>query len=640
MADELVTIKRIKVGNNEHEIDATYLGGKTYQNIHDEIGAVSDEVSAVRSIAQGAIETYVIPSQSSPTQDYKSVVRNANNTISTTKTKLTNLIKTIPGHDVNGSFKVGDVILMEEVADPTSTDTTKHQIFDRWISAIDGENFTLTVLETQVATHHHTISIASKPTASAVVSVGETATVNNMAYAGVEKTVVTGVSSTELSSGWDFITSVAHSGGSYSISAVSTAPSDDDTYAGHSHTVNSHTHSISVNPSSSFVSEHVSAYTTLNSAYHIPHSHTNAAVAGPATTSDSFKYVTGGSRENFIKSLKYDTEVSTTSVSLTTDSNAAGVSTDVIGTNISTSSSGSHSHSLSSGQTADVVVSAVVADKVITDASITHNVSVAPNVVTSIVYASQKVATGVGRTVTSADFFNSCSVNASGVLSFGVSKALTDVTVSVTASTNVGSVTSHSSATQSAGTPSLTLSSVNQTVSVGKVAVSGTTNSKGAHTHTFDHSHTIPTHTHTIANHNHIYKKAEKDGNGDAYTTLTSDNYTPHTHTSLNVASTSVTGASFKYITDGSTTNVVKSLKNSSISLTTTSAAPSTNTVYYDIDIIYPGLSIKGKKLSTDTIKPAVDSGHKVIKSVNPTTDTFVQDITLTEKTSENKGGK
>lgn len=637
MADELVTIKRIKVGNNEHEIDATYLGSKTYQNIHDEIAAVSAEVSAVRSIAQGAIETYVIPSQSSPTQDYKSVVRSANNTIKISETKLTNLIKT----DVNGSFKVGDVILMEEVADPNDTDTTKHQIFDRWISAIDGDrNITLTVLETQVATHHHTISIASKPTASAVVSVGETATTNNMAYTGASMAVATGVSTTELSTGWDFITSVAHSGGSYSITATSTVPSNDDSYAGHSHTVNSHTHSISVNPSSSFVSDSVNAYTTLDSAYHTPHSHSNAAVAGPATTSDSFKYVTGGSKETFIKSLKYDTEVSTTSVSLTTESNATGVSTDGIGTNISTSSSGAHTHSLSSGQTANVVVSAVVAEKVITDVAVTHNVSVAPNVVTSIVYASQKVATGVGRTVTSADFFNSCSVNTSGVLSFGSSMALTDVTVSVTASTYVGSVTSHASATQSAGTPTITLSSVNQTVSVGKVAVSGTTNSKGAHTHTFDHSHTIPTHTHTIASHNHKYNKAEMDGFADAYTTLTSDNYTPHTHTSLNVASTSETGTSFKYITDGSTTNVVKSLKNSNVSLTTNSAAPSTNTVYYDIDITYPGLSIKGKKLTIASIRPAVDSGHKVIKSVNPTTGTFVQDITLTEKTSENKGGK
>lgn len=640
MADELVTIKRIKVGNNEHEIDATYLGSKTYQDIHGEIAAVSAEVSAVRSIAQGAIETYVIPSQSSPTQDYKSVVRNANNTIKTTITKLTNLIKTTPGHDVNGSFKVGDVILMEEVADPTSPDTTKHQIFDRWISAINGDNITLTVLETQVATHHHTISIASKPTASAVVSVGETATTNNMAYTGASMAVATGVSTTELTSGWDFITSVAHSGGSYSISAVSTAPSDDNTYAGHSHTVNSHTHSISVNPSSSFVSDRVNAYTTLDSAYHTPHSHSNATVAGPATTSDSFKYVTGGSKENFIKSLKYNTDVSTTSVSLTTASNATGVSTDEIGTDISTSSSGSHIHSLSSGQTADVVVSAVVAEKVITGATITHNVSVAPNVVTSIVYASQKVATGVGRTVTSADFFNSCSVNTSGVLSFGASEALTDVTVSVTASTYVGSVTSHASATQSAGTPTITLSSVNQTVSVGKVAVSGTTDSKGAHTHTFNHTHSIPTHTHTIAEHYHTYKKAEKNGGGDAYVTLTSDIHTPHTHTSLDVASTSVTGTSFKYITDGSTTNVVKSLKNSNVSLTTTSAAPSTNTVYYDIDITYPGLSIKGKKLTIASIRPAVDSGHTVIKSVNPTTGTFVQDITLTEKTSENKGGK
>ena len=137
-------IKKIKTAAGEHLIEAAYLTNgsdiKTYGDIHEEI-------EDVRGIAQGAIETYVIPSTvSSTTTGYDKVVAATSAQTSTTKAILNTLTST------SATYKVGDIILMG-----ATSDGTKH--FDRWVSKVSGNTIYLDVLETQVATHHHTINM-------------------------------------------------------------------------------------------------------------------------------------------------------------------------------------------------------------------------------------------------------------------------------------------------------------------------------------------------------------------------------------------------------------------------------------------------------------------------------------------------
>lgn len=609
-------IKKIRVGENLHDIDAKFWDGHSF--------------SEITNLVHGVVNTYVIPEQTSnKTDGYKLIVESTLAQVSTSASVLGALTGT-PAEDWD-KFGVGDIVLMGATSDGKIN-------FDRWISSADANgNITLDVLETQVAAHHHTFGVS---TGSAITTATPQSTTNAIPTVGAAVTVLTGASG-------DVVTSVSYSTetsekGGHTFEIQNGTSTDG---VGHYHTVNSHTHDVSITPNT-LVSSFVEAYTTLTSLTHTPHTHTSISVAAVAVDDTTpLTYATGsGSKETFIKSLK-DESKTTGGATLTTSNNTSGLSTDDIGADVKTTESGSHSHSLSSAETANVVTSAIVAEKVITNVTATNNTSVAPNVVTGITYTSTKVATGVGRTITSADYFNGCSVNTDGVLEFTVSKALTDVTVTCT-STHIGSVTSHTSTTQSAAAPTLTLSSVEQSVSTGKVAVSGTISTGGSHKHGFSHTHTIPAHKHSVASHTHSYKQSVQDGTGDAYVSLGTSSYTPHTHGETTVIATINNDTPFTYVTGGSKTSVVENLKDTSLTYTTTGSAPTTDNKYIKLtgDIEFPGLKIGTRTLSTTTVTPAVAGTEKPIASITFGSSNFVAGITTDGdnkiKTSKNKGGE
>lgn len=619
MAD-LVTIKKIKTAAGEHDIDAKYWDGHSF--------------SAVESMIHGIVDTYVIPTSKSGVSGYTKIVGVTDNTITIKQSELNNLVAVQPS-DSNKSYKVGDVILIEEAS------TDSKFVFDRWVSAVGTESdptISLTVLETQVATHHHTFGVTTSKALTGVASSPSTATIPTV---GSAVTVLTGTSG-------DVVTSVSYDDkGDYDL-ALSSASSTDEGSVGHSHTISSHSHNITFKPST-LVSRSVDVYTSLSTDSYTPHTHTTQDVAGVATADGNLTYATGGgSKETFIKTLK-DSSLNTGSANPATGTNTSGTSTttqtskDSVGEIVKTTESGSHTHNISSAETANVVTSVVIASKVITGVTASNNTSVASNVVTGITYASTKVATGVERTVTSASFLNSCSVDDNGVLSFGVSKALTDVTVTCT-STNIGSVTSHSTATQSAAAPTITLTSVSQEVSVGKVAVSGTIESAGAHKHGFSHTHSIPEHTHTVESHTHSYNKSVADAKADAYVSLSTSTQALHKHESATVVGATNNESPFTYVTDGSTTSVVRDMIDVDKTYTTTSVSTNTDTKYMKLtgDITFPGLKVDKKTISTTTVTPAVAGTETAIKSITFTSANFVTGIKVGDdiKTSENKGGK
>ena len=321
--------------------------------------------------------------------------------------------------------------------------------------------------------------------------------------------------------------------------------------SGHSHTVNSHKHSITVNPNSSFVSSTVSVYSTLTSAMHKPHSHTNTTVAGSPTTLDSFKVVNGGSTDTFIKSLKDSDPLNTSEEKLTTNSNSGtslATSTQVSGNkeggDVKTETDGNHNHSVTTTTDVSVITGVTVATSVVVSASLNYTKpTVASTVLTSVSYSAPQ-----SSVVTSW----SCAVDASGILSFNTSTGnrVTGVTIGT------------SSADQSAGSCSLDAPRVSQTFTSGKVGATGTAASGGSHTHGFNHTHTIPSHTHTIPSHSHTYVKSVQDQTGSAYKSLTSSYHTPHSHSDVTVAGAHSDDKEFKYIDGGEQTLVVKNLKN------------------------------------------------------------------------------
>ena len=169
--DKSKVIKQIKTdSSNVYTIDAPLWCGKTFEDIE--------------SMIHGVVDTYVIPSTvSSTTSGYDKVVATTLAQTSTTKAILNTLTSS------TATFKVGDIILMG-----ATSDGTKH--FDRWVSKINGDTIYLDVLETQVATHHHTITTGS---AKALTGVSKTtSTTNKMATVGSNTTVVTGKTSTDL----------------------------------------------------------------------------------------------------------------------------------------------------------------------------------------------------------------------------------------------------------------------------------------------------------------------------------------------------------------------------------------------------------------------------------------------------------
>jgi hypothetical protein len=413
---------------------------------------------------------------------------------------------------------------------------------------------------------------------------------------------------------------------------------------GHSHTVNSHTHSVSIT-GTTLVSQKVEAYTSLVSKNYTPHTHTTANVAGAHVDGEAFTYANGGgSTEVFIKTLKDSTQT-TSSESLTTGSNTEGLNTstqtskDTVGDTLQTVSSGTHSHGVSATTDVDVVKTVTLAAKPLTSVNLTHDPgTIQTTVVTGVTYASKNAIASVALSGTTS-FFNSCSVVDDGILTFNTSS----VSLSTT-NVTVASISNVASASQTLSSATITVGSVAQSHTSGKVSSTGTAAEAGAHTHGFSHTHTIPAHTHGIANHTHTYVKSVVDTSNSAYTSLTTDTYKPHTHTNTNVVATATNSAAITYIESGSLTEVVQTLKDKAQTLTTTSAAPETDTKYYKLDgeIIFPGLNIGytgvSTMLSTTSVTPAISSGETPIKAITPTSADFINSVD--EKTSENKGGK
>lgn len=602
-------IKKINTGTSTYEIDAAYLGNRS--------------ASDWEKMIHGAIDTYVVPTSKSTATAYAKIVGKTDSTITLTQAELKSLVT--PAN----AFKVGDVILLE------ATSEGSDYMFDRWISKIDGTSdnstITLAILETHVQTHHHKITDNK---ANAVTGVTTTST-GTLAKVGDAVTVVTGVSGTP-----SVMTGVAYSGkGSHSI-AVATGTSADG--VGHSHSISDHSHTITPN---TLVSENVGAYTSLSTSTFTQHSHGTTSVAGAHKNSGAITYATGVSSVSgtYVVDLK-ETSTNTGGQSLTTKSNAVAntssltVDSTTAIDNAKTSSAGAHTHTVSTTTTENVVKTVTLASKVATGVSkVTNNTTVAANVVTSVLYDSQKVLTG--HTITSANFLNVATVDSNGILSFGSAKAITGHTLT---STNVNVVKSVTSATQSTAAPTITLTTADQSSSSGTVTASGSAKSAGGHQHGFNHIHAIPTHTHNIDSHTHTYAKTSVSSTGTPTVTLSTSSYTPHTHTSVTVVGSTTNDSNpTTYVYGGAKTTVVKTLKSSAEA--TTSKGLTTDTKYYKVTgtITLPALNPTTAKLSTmlntKSITPAA-TGEKAIKSVTPQTSQFVTDVV--DKTSENKPGK
>ena len=607
-------IKQIKIGDDLYDIDATKWGGHKFTELS--------------SLIYGGAETFVIPLSKSSASGYADIVNSTKTTLSTTKTILNGLMA---DGQANGGYKLGDVILIEATSDG-------NKVFDRWISAVEGDNVTLSVLETQVATHHHTVGVTTSK-AKALTGPTHTTTTNAIPTVGSTKTVLTGTSG-------EVITSVTYDGDGVNTLAIATATSDSaDGGVGHSHTVNSHNHTVKFTPST-LVSQNVSAYTSLSSANYTPHTHTNATVAGAHVDGSNITYVTGGSTGSFIKTLTDSSAVNTGDRALTTNVNVDGLSTstqastDTVGSTVLTLSSGSHTHTVTTTTTESVITSVSLAGNVITSAKLNYTApTVQASVITSVTYTSTRAVSSVNLTGTKT-FFSSCSVDTAGVLSFETG------TVAVSYDTTYVVTTVHpTTKSQSAGSTSLSVSSVSQNYTSDVVSASGSAASAGAHQHGFSHTHAIPAHTHGVAAHNHTYVKTVASTTGNAYISLTTNTYTPHTHTNVTVAGAHVDGTAIKYITGGTTTDVVRNLKSVEQSYTSTNSAPGTDKQYYKLsgNITFPGLTLGKKTLSTTTVTPAVAGDEKPIKSITYTSsNNFVTGVTVNNsgKTSTNIGGE
>ena len=614
-------IRQIRTGISDvYDISAKYLSdenGNEYK--YDDIQKnIKDSFDEIRDIAQGAIETYVIPTSKNNYEEYGEIVNSTATTITTTISVLNNLTD---GQE-NGGYKLGDIILIE-------APNIEEKVFNRWVSATDGENVTLAVLENQVSTHHHTINIDTN-ISDALISKTVEETKYNVAQVGTPVSVVTGVSDIHVITSVNYNNNGNHTLG---LSVVDEIDTNETGVVSFSEIVCSHTHSVSFKPSD-FVSSTENVYNVLASATYTPHTHSTQIVAGAANTISDVSYVYGGQTETFVKTLS-DTIVSTTSTALTTKQNSTGistntqVSTDTVGSDIQTLESGVHTHS----------VSTITDSNVVTSVSLSYTLpTVQTNVVTSIDYNNDiKAITSAKLNPTNVSFITSCFVDSSGVLSFNEGSAITSATIE-TSSKNVSTINSVSSDTQSRG-------SVNFTYTSGQVNSTGTAESSGKHTHGFSHIHTIDAHTHTIDAHHHEYTKVGTGSSATAYVSLSVSKFSTHSHDAKTVATAATNVSEFTYITGGETVSVVKTLKNSSQSLTTTSDITQTSDKYIKLTgtITHPGLVVTSSKLtsmvSTSTVAPAV-TGGKVVASITFTSGNFVTSVTSgTINTSENKGG-
>ena len=651
-------IKQIQATNGtKYDIDAKYWDGHQF--------------SEITNLVHGVVDTYVIPTQTgtSATSDYKAIVESSAAQVTTTTSKL-GVLTGVPAASWD-KFGVGDIVLMGATSDGKLN-------FDRWISSVDASgNITLDVLETQVATHYHTFPTHTLSTTSAnvltSVKINKTTT-SNVAYAGADVSVLQGEAG-------DYVTSVEHdNSGKHSLSlATGTSTSG----YGHKHTVtvSNHNHTVKFTPTT-IVSQSIDAYTSLTTDNYTPHKHSAAVTAaGVDTNSASFKYVTGGSTDIFLKGVTDASTASNTgenSKGVSTGNNTAGLttstqaSTDTIGDVVKTTSAGAHTHSVSATTTEDAIKTVSLAGNVTTSVKLNYTAptvqgnvttsvkfdytapTVAGNVVTSVTTANKTVVTDVALSDTTT-FVNTATVT-NGVLSFGtasvtVSKNTTTVkevsTITSTTQSAGSASLSFTSGTQSAGSASLSFTSATQTFTSGKLTAKCTTDSNGAHQHGFSHTHAIPAHNHSVEKHTHTYYKTVGGLTGSAYISLTSANHTPHTHgSSVTAAGTTSDDTKITYVKSGTTTAVVQSLLSTEHSCTVGDTQPgaTVTTTYMSISgtITFPGLTVGKKALSTTTVKPAVDSGEKPAMTITTSNVSVVQTATFntaTGNTSTNKGG-
>lgn len=620
---ENVVIKKIKCSNNhEHLIEAAQLTNgtatpKTYADIHNEI-------EAVRDLANGVVDTYVIKEDKSSVAGYDSVVKS---TLHTTDyiniSTLNGLVNVAPA---TGTYHIGDIILMEAGGDGGV-------MFDRWVSEVTSTAVKLTILETQVAKHHHTIGVS---TAKALTGANTpTKTSTKMPKVGTAVSVVTNVTG-DLT----FIKSVEYDGeGNNTLGLSHTSGTGS---VSHTHSVVAHGHTFTP---ASLVSSKVEVYNSLTTDSFTSHSHSTATVAGAhVDASKPLTLVTGQKTTvSFVKDLTITSTNTGGTTNLTTGSNTAGLSTntqastDTVTSTIQTMSGGAHTHTVTTTTTESVVKSASVAPNVVT--SVSHNFSqtLQKNVVTSVTSVSHSVVKSASLTGTKT-FHSSCSVTDDGCLVFStgtVGISTTPVTISA-----IGAI---STGTQVSGSLTIKVDTSEQEVSSGTVGASGSAASNGAHTHGFGHTHSIAAHTHGIASHTHTYDKTTSSGRATAITDLNTTSYTPHTHTNATVAATAANSTNIVYVKDGGKISVVQDLLDTSF--TTNNSTPGTTAVYTKItgDIECPQIkAVPGTiTVNRSTITPAEAGTESPITAITFTSANFVTGLTSGSlKTSTNKGGE
>ena len=586
-----------------YDIDAKYWGGHEFNDVTDAL--------------HGVVDTFVISetnSESSP-NDYNTIVTNVSTTMSTTRTILDSLVDIKP----SGGYKVGDIVLLEK------TDS-----FDRWVSKISGETVYLTVLETQVGKHHHTVSLPSLTQSSslALVSYNAVMTDSTFAVALASIKVITSVSGI-------FLTSVSYLDEGKNELKLKTSTESGD--VGHKHT-------ISFTPTS-IVSRNIPAYTGLSTSSYTPHKHNTASVdvADKISSTESVNYVTGVSTsDTFIKTLISSKKNTGGASKTTTGNNESGkvtslqVSGSTIGDDLKTSDVDNHTHNVSVTTGSNKVVTSVnIAAQVVTSVSFNAG-TLQKKVITDVTTSKYTVPTAWGDANISS-FLNACVVN-DGILSFTSGNAVTSAKT-ITSSKEVEVVNVISSGNQNIA--SLTAPSVEQSSDMEDVTLNVSETPRGGHQHGFNHNHTIDSHTHSFE-HTHEYVRTDVSSTGIGITSLSTGSHQIHTHVSTNpvkVAGSSTDDNPLTYVYGGVSKNVVRELKSSFSSFTVSS-------VYHSLDgdITFP--TIKGitesVRITSTSIRPVRNSYTQVISSITITSAKFITDINYNSTsvdTGENIGG-
>jgi hypothetical protein len=633
MSDTNLIIKQINTGTSTYDIAARYLTDEsgnyiTYASMYNDLV----------DIAHGVIDTYVIPTSKQGING--GIVGSEKHT--TDEILVATLASLVVPENQSGTFKVGDIILMEA----QSTDGKK--AFDRWVSWVssDGKKVKLTVLESQVAKHYHELTLTPQ-TSEAYVSIKTSTYTTTLATVDTATSVVYGASGSVM-------TGVSYADSGNATTSLTITNTSGNTSVSHSHTIDSHGHTF--NPST-LVSDTANVYTNLSTDTYTPHTHKSVDVASVQTddTESIFTYATGAITDieddtEFLISVKGSDSYTLASSPETGNNNGGtetyGVKTGVtVTSSVNTTSSGTHTHTATVATGNNVVTSVTYAPKVVTSISYTSG-NVQTEVVTGVTTSNVTVVTSWGAAPTSSFVSSwSCSVS-NGVLSFTAlsGNAVTSAT-KVSGSDRVKVVNTISSASQSNATCSV--SDTTQSASKSSVTLTVTVSEAGAHEHGFSHTHTLPTHTHTVNSHTHGYVKTIASQKAKAITSfsLVTSSYTPHKHTPVSVADVESNVSAFTYvITTSSTSNVdvVKSLKTSA---TVNNSSLTMSSEYIGIagsirmpDLV-PAKSALSTLLSTKQIIPAktATSDEQAIRSIEFNKGDFVTSVTGYTKT--NVGG-